>query len=191
MEKVDQIIRNRRSVYTSMFSGKEVDDSVIDSMLENANWAPTHKLTEPWRFTIFKGNGLKKLAKFQANLYKQRADNNGNFNETTFQKLLAKPLECSHIIAIGMKRHEVVHEVEEVCAVSAAVQNMWLTASERGIGCYWSTGGITFYEEAKPFFNLGSDDKLLGFLFIGIPKSENRPWGKRNPIEGKVKWVKS
>ena len=190
MDLVDQIIRERRSIYTSMFSGVPADDAVIQDMLENANWAPTHKLTEPWRFVVFKGDGLKKLASFQAELYKSRAEKLGSFNEVTYQKLSTKPLECSHIIAIGMKRNEVVPEVEEICAVAAAVQNMWLTASQKGVACYWSTGGITFYEEATAFFDLDENDKLLGFLFIGMPKSDKKIPGKRTSIENKVKWVR-
>lgn len=188
-ELVNQAIRNRRSIYTSMFSDEEVDDTIIDQMLENANWAPTHKLTEPWRFTVFKGAGLNKLAQFQSELYKEVAEIKGVFDPKKFDKIATKPLECSHIIAIGMKRHEVVPEVEEVCSVAAAVQNMWLTASAYGIGCYWSTGGVTFYEEAKPFFGLEHDDKLLGFLYIGMPISEKWPSGRRKSIEEKVKWV--
>lgn len=190
-ELVNQAIRNRRSIYTSMFSGEIVDDQVIEQMLENANWAPTHKLTEPWRFIVFKEEGLKKLAIFQSELYKKVSERNGNYDQKKFDKLASKPLECSHIIAIGMKRHEVVPEVEEVCSVAAAVQNMWITASARGVGCYWSTGGITFYEEAKLFFGLESQDQLLGFLFIGMPKSDKWPQGKRKPIADKVQWVSS
>src|SRR5690606_41455111 len=80
-------------------------------------------------------------------------------------------------------------EIEEVCAVACAVQNMWITASAHRIGCYWSTGGVTFYEEAKPFFGLGEHDKLLGFLYIGMPKTDKWPEAKKTPISEKVKWV--
>ncbi|MEQ8242458.1 nitroreductase [Fulvivirga sp.] len=189
-EVVNEAIKNRRSIFTGMFSGEKVDNAVIEKMLENANWAPTHKLTEPWRFVVFEGEGLKKLGEFQSELYKARAVGNGNFNEATFDMLAAKPLECSHIIAIGMKRHGVVPEVEEVCSTACAVQNMLLTAAAYGIGCYWSTGGVTFYEEAKPFFGLDEEDKLLGFLFIGMLKSDKWPEGRRKSIEDKVKWVR-
>jgi nitroreductase len=188
VEVVNQAIKSRRSIYTSMFSGEIVDDNIINQMLENANWAPTHKLTEPWRFVVFKGEGLRRLAKFQSELYKKVALENGNFNQGAFDKLASKPLECSHIIAIGMKRNEVVPEVEEVCATACAVQNMWITASTYKVGCYWSTGGVTFYEEAKPFFELEEKDKLLGFLFIGSMKSDKWPEGKRTSIEDKVRW---
>lgn len=191
IEAVNEIIATRRSIYTNMFSGEQVDDKIIEKMLENANWAPTHKLTEPWRFVVFKGDGLTKLGNFQGDIYKQR--NKDDFKEETYLKLKNKPLECSHVIAIGMHRDEQqsVPEVEEVCATACAVQNMWLTASAHKIGCYWSTGGVTFYEEAKPFFGLGENDLLLGFLYIGMPKSEKWPAGKRKPVEDKVKWVTS
>lgn len=185
---VNELIRTRRSVYTNMFSGEPVDDAIIHEMLENANWAPTHRLTEPWRFIVFKGDGLKRLGELQAELYRSR--NVDSFNQDTFHKLKNKPLECSHVIAIGMHRDEQerVPEIEEICATACAVQNMWLTASAHRIGCYWSTGGVTFYEEARPFFGLGEKDLLLGFLFIGMPKTDKWPHGRRNPVAGKVKW---
>lgn len=186
---VDSVIENRRAIYTKMFEEGEVADEIISKMLSNANWAPTHKHTEPWRFVVFKGEGLKKLADFQATLYKLK--NTDTFDKNKFEKLKKKPLECSHVVAIGMHRDEKesIPEVEEICATACAVQNAWLTASAHKVGCYWSTGGITFYEEAKPFFGLGEKDKLLGFLFIGLMKADKWPQGKRNSIQEKVTWV--
>lgn len=159
-------------------------------MLENANWAPTHKLTEPWRFVVFTGDGLKKLAAFQGECYKQVTEAKGSFDQKKYEGLKSKPLECSHIIAIGMKRDEKksVPEVEEIGAVFCAVENMYLTATAYGIGCYLSTGGVTNFEEAKEFFGLGKEDKLLGFLNVGMPKGLPGD-GKRKPIDEKVKWV--
>lgn len=186
---VNDLIRSRRSIYTNMFSGEVVDNAIIEAMLENANWAPSHRLTNPWRFVVFQGEGLKKLSEFQGELYRQRSG--ADFDETKFKKMVDKPLECSHVIAIGMHRDEKerVPEIEEVSAVACAVQNMWITASAHRIGCYWSTGGVTFYEEAKPFFGLGEQDKLLGFLYIGMPKTDKWPEAKKTPISEKVKWV--
>lgn len=168
------LVRMRRSVYTKDYSGEKVDDAVINQMLENANWAPTHKLTQPWRFVVFSGEGLKKLATFQGACYKQVTQVKGTFQEDRYQGLLKKPMEASHIIAVGMKRDEKksLPEWEELGAVFCAVQNMYLTATAYGIGCYLSTGGITNFEEAKSFFGLGPEDKLCGFLHVGVPKGE-------------------
>ena len=186
----NQLIKNRRSIFPKDYSGERVDDAIVRQMLENANWAPTHKLTEPWRFVVFTGEGLKKLATFQGECYKKVTTADGSFKEDRYQNMLTKPMESSHIVAVGMKRDEKksVPEWEEQGAVFCAIENMYLTATAYGIGCYLSTGGITTFEEAKEFFGLGKDDKLLGFLNIGMPKGTT-PEGRRKSIEEKVKWV--
>jgi nitroreductase len=188
--EISILIRNRRSVYPKNYSEEKVDNSIIQEMLENANWAPTHRLTEPWRFTVFEGEGLKKFAEFQSGRYKLKAEEQGTFDDLKYDKLKSKPLNCSHIIAIGMRRDPAgsVPEIEEVAAVSCAVQNMWLTASAYGVGCYWSTGSVTYDPAALEFFGLTKAYKLLGFLMIGMP--ESAPKGsRRGPIQGKVTWV--
>ena len=102
-----------------------------------------------------------------------------------------KPLMASHIIAIGMHRDPKasIPEVEETGAVAAAVQNMYLTATAHGVGCYWGSGGITYKKEANEFFGLGAEDRLLGFMYVGNLKSDKWPQGRRKPIEDKVTWV--
>lgn len=187
-----ELIRKRRSIYPTMYLEEPVDDSIIEEMLENANWAPTHRLTEPWRFVVFSGAGLKKLAEFQSELYKTKSTAAGNYDESKFEKLASKPMKASHIIAIGMVRDpkESVPEVEELSSVAMAVQNMYLTATANNIGCYWGSGGVTYFEEAKAFFGLGETDQLLGFLYVGNLKSDKRPEGRRKPIADKVIWVK-
>lgn len=189
--EVDQLIRQRRSVFPKDYTGEIVKDEIINQMLENANWAPTHKFTEPWRFVVFSGEGLKQLAAFQSECYKVVTTANDTYREDRYQSLQIKPMESSHIIAIGMKRDEAkrLPEWEELAAVFCAVQNMCLTATAYGIGCYLSTGGITNFEEAKSFFGLGPHDKLCGFLHVGIPKG-NVPDSRRKPVSEKVKWVR-
>ncbi|MCC5932168.1 MAG: nitroreductase [Cyclobacteriaceae bacterium] len=190
IEEVNRLIRTRRSVYPPSYSGEVIPEEKIEIILENANYAPTHKLTQPWRFVVFSGKGLEKLAHFQSDLYKQVSEARGNFQEKTFETLRTKPLQASHIIAIGMKRDEkeLVPEIEEVEAVACAVQNMYLTATALGLGAYWGSGGITYLEEALPFFGLQKPDKLLGFFYLGIPKGK---WPKaiREDISTKVQWV--
>jgi nitroreductase len=190
ISQLNKLIRERRSIFPKQYdAGKHVDDAIIRQMLENANWAPTHKLTEPWRFTVFTGKGLQTFARLQASVYKNSAGT--GFKEENYQKLLATPLLASHIISIGMKRHaEKIPEFEEIAAVACAVQNMYLTAAAYHIGCYWTTGGVTNNEAAKPFFNLDTADKLLGFLYVGVIAVPS-PAGKRGPIEEKVKWIRA
>ncbi|WP_375579698.1 nitroreductase [Marivirga tractuosa] len=163
IEEINDLIRTRRSIYPAQYTGEKVDDMIIEQMLENANWAPNHKHTEPWRFIVFTENGLDQLGKFQSDIYKEVSTANGNFDESKMEKLRNKPLMASHVIAIGMKRDEKqsIPVEEEVAAVAAAVQNMQLTASAYGVGCYWGSGGITYMEEAKKA--LGTSKKKINY----------------------------
>ena len=186
----NQLVRSRRSVFPDQFdAGKKVDDTIVKEILTNAIWAPNHGKEEPWQFTAFTGEGLKTLADFQSELYKQEAGD--NFKEATYIKLQNQPLKASHIIAIGVKRsvNKNIPEVEDICAVACAVENMYLSLTAYGLGGYWTTGGITYKEKAKFFFGLGDNDRLLGFFYIGhiaVPSTS----AKRQPLEEKVKWVK-
>ncbi len=185
----NELARSRRSVFPDQLdAGKKVDDNIIKEILTNAIWAPNHGKEEPWRFTVFTGEGLKKLADFQSELYKQEAGE--NFKEAPYIKLQQNPLKASHVIAIGMKRsiNKNIPEIEDIEAVSCAVQNIYLSVTAYGLGGYWTTGGVTFKEKAKPFFGLEENDKLLGFFYIGhiaVPSVG----GKRQSLEERVKWV--
>ena len=191
LNSFNDLIRHRRSVFQSQFSGEKVSDDVVKQMLFNATWAPTHKLTEPWRFIVFTGDGLTKLAEEQAAVYKEVTQKDGTYKEDRFQNLLTKPKLSSHIIAVIMKRDEKksVPEVEEVGAVFCAVQNILLTAAAYNVGCYLSTGGITYFKEANKIFDLEENDKVLGFLHVGMPKA-TIPDSRRKPIEETTAWVR-
>lgn len=188
---LNYIIRHRRSVSQQQYTGELVDDAVVNQMLENARWAPNHKLTEPWHFIVFTGEGLKRLGKEQAALYKKVTEADGTYSEDRYKGLLTKVTLSSHIIAIGVKRdaRKALPVIEEIGAVYCAVENMYLTATAYGVGCYLSSGGITYFEEAKTLFGLGQDDALLGFLHIGIPK-DNLPDSRRKPLDEKAQWVR-
>lgn len=189
-EVINDLIKYRRSIYPQQYSGEQVPREVIEQMLENANWAPNHGITQPWRFVVFHGQGLQKLADYQSNLYKELSSAAGNFNEATYGKLSTNPLKASYVIAICLKRdpNEKFPVVEEVEALAAAVQNMQLTATAYGVGCYWGSGGITYREEAKPFFGLEDKDELLGFLYVGMPNLWPEK-GFRKDWKEKVEWV--
>ena len=83
-----------------------------------------------------------------------------------------------------------IPEIEEIGAVFCAIQNMHLTAAAYNVGAYLSTGGVTYFEEAKEIFGLEAEDRLIGFFHIGIPKNK-LPDGRRKPIEEKVNWIEN
>ena len=186
----NQIITSRRSVFFIYYKAGKIDDQIIWQILENANWAPTHKMTAPWRFKVYSGKGLELLGRKQAEIYKKVSLEEGNFNQAKFDNLTKTPLRASHVIMIIMKRSKEVkiREVEEIAAVACAVQNMYLTTTVYGLGAYWNTGGITYMEHAKQAFNISEKDRLMGFFYLG-KKNNIYLKGKRNPIEESVEWI--
>jgi nitroreductase len=93
------------------------------------------------------------------------------------------------VIAICLKRdnNSRIPEIEEICAVAAAVQNLALTLHSYGYGGYWTTGGVTYYESAKPFFHLDTNDKLMGFYLCGFPAAMPAA-PPRKSIDEKTTW---
>lgn len=187
-ETVTKIIQSRRSTKPRCFNGQKIDDRIVWQILENANWAPTHGLTQPWRFKVFTNSGLEKLADFQANLYKQNTPEQ-DFSDDKFKRMRSNVLLSSHVIVICMHRQESekILEIEEIEAVACSVQNMALTATAYDICSFWGSGGVTYTQELKEFLCLGNKDLCLGYLYLGY-SDRPVPTTKRNPIQEKVEW---
>ena len=187
---VNELIRSRRTIKPELYGNREIDPKIVIDILENANWAPTHGLTEPWRFVIFAGESRQQLADFQSNWYKETVATE-LFKVRKYEKLQHRPLMAPYVIAICKKDTEnpKIPELEDIEAVACAVQNMMLTATAYGVGSYWGSGGATYTLEMKQFLGLGEKDKCLGFLYLGyLADTEKRPVSRREPITDKVEW---
>ena len=184
---VDHVIQTRRSIYPKAYNEIEITDQEIWRVLENANWAPNHKKTEPWRFRVLRGNALERLGEFLAGIYKSKTPAE-LFSESKFEKIRTKATRASCVIAIYMFRdpEKRIQEWEEIAAVSAAVQNMWLTCSAMGIGAYWSTPSA--FIDAENFIDVEQGERCLGLFYMGKCDKVDKP-GKRKPVGDKVIWI--
>lgn len=54
-EILEDIIKSRRSIFPKDYTAEAIPQDVLDKILESANYAPSHKKTNPWRFRIFQG----------------------------------------------------------------------------------------------------------------------------------------
>lgn len=162
--KLFDIIKSRRSIMPNQFDNSTIDEIKLNKILEAANFAPTHKKTEPWRFKVFKEDSKEKLGNFLADKYKSTT---GSFSKFRFDKIKQKFTKSSIVIAICMQRDpkESIPEWEELASVSMAVQNMWLMASSLGIGSYWSSPNLMNY--FGDHISLVKGEKCLGFFYMG------------------------
>ena len=185
---ISTIIKNRRSTKPVAMNGKKIPDYQVESLLELADWAPTHGFTEPWRFVVYAT--ASDFSHQHAGLYKENVAPE-NFEQATYNKLYDQGDKASHVILALMKRGNLakIPVIEEVEAVSCAVQNILLGATALGIASFWSTGGMALREPMKHFLNLGEDDHVIGVLYLGYA-DEQQAGSRTIALEEKINWIR-
>ncbi len=194
MTAANALIRRRRTIKPADMQLKPVENLHLATILENANWAPSHGHTEPWRFFVFSGDGRQRLADYLQSLYKKSVPED-QFRQDKFDKLGVQPTLAPIVIAIGMKRQaiEKIPEVEEIEAVACAVHNMHLTASALGMAGFWSSPPIVYTDDMRQWLGLEDErDKCLGLFYLGWPKEDMEwPESTRGLVSEKITFVNS
>lgn len=176
---VHELIRTRRSDPRALDT--PLDDAVVQDLLQAAAWAPTHKRTEPWRFTLFSGEGRKILQnawetgvkhKYAADMPQQLLECAKIQNKT-----LRAPLIITVWAAVG-RTDKTLPAWEEHAAVAAAIQNMLLQAEYMGLAAIWRTGSLGNLPEVQALcrteddeFSASRGDKIMGFVYVGLPNT--------------------
>jgi nitroreductase len=183
------LIQHRRSFGLKDLRPDPVPREQIELLLEAANWAPTHGKTEPWRFTVYTGEGRRGLGAALGEAYRlgtapERFDPAGQAAQR--DKVWQAPVWISVGAMLGTNPK--IPDVEEIMAVASAVQNMQLLAAALGLGSKWTSGLTAVHPHTAAFVGLPPPARLLGFIYIGYPAG---PWppGQRRPIADKVRWV--
>jgi len=182
------LIKNRRAIYPQQFGDTDISENDIKEILQNANHAPSHKLTQPWFFKVYQNDSKMELAKSMVLHYEQ----NSNSKNIDFKakKIIDKCKKSNCIIVIFMNRdiNESIPEWEEIASTAMAVQNMWLTCVDKKIGCYWSTPG--YIKNMKDYFKLNSNQRCLGFFYMGHFNHSDKNKSERNDVLDKTEWFK-
>ena len=188
LSEINELIRERRTIYPEQFSTRKVHREQVETILTNAQWAPTHGNTQPWRFKVFMEGGLGSLSDFLAKTYLELTPKELQ-NDMKLSKLLNRPLKSSVVIAICMERQEEekILEIEEIEAVACAIQNMHLTATAYGLGGFWSTPKLIYSTQMNEFLGLKAKDKCLGLFYLGYASIE-WPKSHRKPLEYTTEW---
>jgi nitroreductase len=188
ISEISELIRDRRTIFPKDYTPREVHRDIIERVVQNATWAPTHGMTQPWRFVVFTGTGRERLSKFLGEEY-TRLTPPERFLQKKYDNHTQRPLQAGAVIALGMARdpNGKISELEEMLAVACGVQNMHLTCTAYGIGGFWSTGAAITGEGMTQFLGLGEKDKCLGLFYMGYPAIE-WPKGYRKPWVDFVRW---
>lgn len=204
------LIRHRRSIFPKQYTGEAVSQDVINNMLEAARFAPSHKLTEAWRFVIFESEESRaELGKFMAEQYRSAQERAGKeVLQAKYEKKMKNSAISSHVLAVIVNAESKNPAWEEIASVSMAVQNMLLVAAAHGAGAYWSSGSVVdgsaksddgemprnsittvFNSGWRDILKLSENEYCLGLVFVGTCKQDMKwPSGKRSDIDDKTEW---
>jgi nitroreductase len=189
---LSEIIRHRRSIKpVDMDPARTVERPLLEELLENANWAPTHGLTEPWRFNIYQGAGRKELSEAMQRIYRETTPA-AEFREDKLQKMSENPLRAQVVMVLWMNRKggAKIPELEEIEATACAVQNLHLSASAAGLAGYWSSPPLVYTPQFAEWLSIRAEDRCLGLFYLGWPKADlKRPESARHPVAEKVRWL--
>lgn len=184
---VSDLIKNRRATPPRLFAKKAISKEIINELLESANWAPNHKKTEPWRFKVYTDKAKDELAEKAYSILKNELGNGLEIAPEKLEKFKSTMERVPVAVAIIMQRDVAkrLPEWEEVAAVSMSVQNMWLHATELGLGAFWSTPA--FVNLFDGILEIKPGQKCLGFFYVGQIMIDY-PSPGRGDIEQKVEW---
>lgn len=177
-----EAITTRRSV--SKLTDKRPDAATIKRLLDAGVRAPTHHLTQPWRFVILTGDALSDFA----GAWAKGAEREGKDPESARGKALRAPVI---VTVIETPKHHLpkVQEIEEHHSVGAAMQNVLLAAHDMGLGAMLRTGPAAHIPEVHDYLGLGDGELVAGYIYVGYAEpGADRPQTRRTDSTDITEW---
>jgi len=180
-----EAILTRHSV--SKVKPDPVAREIIEKLLHAAVQAPNHHQLRPWHFVVLTGQSRAALGMIMAQELKKKSP---DVPEAGLEKERLKPLRAPVLIAVAADKSidPRVPEIENICAVAAAVENLLVAARAEGLGAMWRTGPSVREPEVKQFLGFRPDQELLSFVYIGYPDLEV-PVVERPSFEDRTVWM--
>src|ERR1700733_12367335 len=139
----------------------------LGMLLEAAGRAPDHGRLRPWRLIVLQGALREAFTAAAAEAKRARLP------AMTAEQLAAEREKLSRsptIVVIGCavnREQSKVPEIEQVVAVGAAAQNLFLAAHDLGYGVMWKTGAAAYDPAVKATVGLRPDDHIIAIMHLG------------------------
>ena len=165
-----EALRTRRSI--GKLSG-DVSPADVCTIVEAGLYAPNHKLTEPWRFTILRGDARLRLGQAWAAREAERTSLQGPEREAYLNREAQRPLRAPVLVVVSTRTSDDAEvALEDFAATAAAVQNMLLAAHGLGLGAIWRTGTMAYDTATIRFLELEPSDRIVAIVYVGQPAME-------------------
>lgn len=167
LEAFDRLARVRRTSL-KVDPAVPVPPELVERLLGLATWAPNHKRTWPWRFTVVTGPARQQLGELVAGFEQRRGG-----EPARVDKARGKYLRAPVVILVGAAwQPDPARRREDRDAVAAGVQTLLLGATAAGLASHWATGDWMDDPAVKSFAALGPDDDLVALVYLGWPSAD-------------------
>ena len=170
----EQLVATRRTV--NNYLPEKVGEETVIEALRLSLWAPNHKLTFPWAYTLIGPRARASLSDLAVELKGAKAP----LSDIKAKAIRETVLNPSHLVALGIRKSNEFQEHEDYATLACSVQIAAMFLWKHGIASKWSTGGWTLHE--RTYQILGVDPakvSLEGVLMIGkaqhMPPATERP----------------
>jgi nitroreductase len=179
-----EAIKTRRTIGKSE---GDVPRETIVELIEAATWAPNHKMTQPWRFTVLTGNARNELGRVWAASAAASvpADQRDAFIAGESKKPLRSPVVV--VVSVRTDANPIMAE-EDLTATAAAVQNLLLAAHAKGLAAAWKSGKICYCPEVKQYLGLDPTDRIIALVYVGAVATEE-PKLKPRDVNSVIAWL--
>jgi nitroreductase len=139
----------------------------LDKLLEAAARAPDHGRLKPWRLIVLKDAVREAFTAAAAEAKRARLP------AMTAEQLASereKMARSPTIVVVGCcvnREQTKVPEIEQVVAVAAAAENLFLAAHDMGYGVMWKTGAAAYDPAVKAVVGLRPDDHIVAIMHLG------------------------
>jgi len=139
----------------------------LDRILEAGARAPDHGRLQPWRFIVLEGATRDAFIRAAAEAKRVRLP------AMTDEQLAGEREKIGRsptLVVVGCavnRAQSKIPEIDQFAAVSAAVQNLFLTAHDLGYGVMWKTGAAAYDPNVKAIVGLKPDDHIVAILHLG------------------------
>ncbi|WP_042351861.1 nitroreductase family protein [Bacillus massiliigorillae] len=164
---LEDVIKGRRSI--KRFEEREVSPELIQELLDIAVWAPNHRMTEPWRFIMFYGEGKERLAATVRQMKENKEPDPSkkkSEGEKIYNKLMANPM---FLMVVMEEDPNLVTREEDFAATSCVIQNFSLLAWEKGIGMTWHSYGWLQDAMVREALGIKPGERAIANMHIGYP----------------------
>jgi nitroreductase len=136
-------------------------------ILEAAGRAPDHGRLKPWRFIVLENDERREFAAAAAEAKRRRFPTLSDEQVAADRDKLIRSPTVVVVACVVQREQSKIPEIEQVVAVAAATENLFLAAHDLGYGVMWKTGAAAYDPAVKATLGLHALDHIIGIMHIG------------------------